>query len=155
MSGPQAFQALRCRSALSASRSPSKSHTHSHTLHTPVGPAAPLKPLHGGLFGVADTLTRPAADAGPWGRAARALPACKGSRAREGFGMGEAAGGEERRQHRGGRRGARRGGRGGAGAGARGGGAHVWAAVRALYVGGRVGEERRGRLGQPSSTGGR
>ena len=154
MSGPQAFQALRCRSALSASRSRSKSHTHSHTLHTPVGPAAPLKPLHGGLLGVADTLTRPAADAGPWGRAARALPACKGSRAREGFGMGEAAGGEERRQHRGGRRGARRGGRGGAGAGARG-GAHVWAAVRALYVGGRVGEERRGRLGQPSSTGGR
>ena len=154
MSGPQAFQALRCRSALSASRSPSKSHTHSHTLHTPVGPAAPPKPLHGGLLGVADTLTRPAADAGPWGRAARALPACKGGRAREGSGMGEAAGGEERRQHRGGRRGARRGGRGGAGAGARG-GAHVWAAVRARYVGGRVGEERRGRLGQPSSTGGR
>ena len=116
MSGPQAFQALRRRSALSASRSPSKSHTHSHTLHTPVGPAAPLKPLHGGLLGVADTLTRPAADAGPWGRAARALPAFKGSRAREGFGMGEAAVGEERRQHRGGRRGARRGGRGGAGA---------------------------------------
>ena len=44
------------------------------------------------------------------------LPACKGSRAREGFGMGEAAVGEERRQHRGGRRGARRRGRGGAGA---------------------------------------
>ena len=33
----------------------------------------------------------------------------------------------------------------------RGGGAHVWAPVWARCVGGRVGEERRGRLGQPSS----
>ena len=50
---------------------------------------------------MADTLTRPAADAGPWGRAAQALPACKRSRVREGFGIGEAAMGEERRQRRG------------------------------------------------------
>ena len=45
--------------------------------------------------------TRPAADAAPWGRAARALPACKRGRVREGFGAGAAAGGEERRQCRG------------------------------------------------------
>ena len=37
----------------------------------------------------------------------------------------------------------------------RGGGAHDWAPVWARCVGGRVGEERRGRPGQASSTGGR
>ena len=54
----------------------------------------------------------------------------------------------------GGHRGARRGGSGG-GWNRSAGGAHMWAPVRARRVGGCVGEERRGRPGQPSSTWGR
>ena len=49
----------------------------------------------------AQLFTRPAADAGPWRRAARALPACERGMGREGFGAGAAAGGEERRRRRG------------------------------------------------------
>ena len=46
----------------------------------------------------AQLFTRPAADAGPWRRAAPALPACERGMGREGFGAGAAAGGEERRR---------------------------------------------------------